>query len=557
MEGARIVTYAIDVLREFAPDRIAAWLESARELTDPSHHDMYVNREMFTASVADALAANGEWDAAPRADGYPPRARRARRSGGSPAARGEGLRPGRRARAMQFSTRSGGRRRTRRQGQGGRGAGGRRRGAGARRRIARAGQQELARATARCLVNLPEGDSDELRRLQAAALHEDGATDEVVAVLQRISWVTVVAKTVASLVLSGTIDPVRRDAYASALLMELKAREGAGLYGDALREVAPTVVRLARDASPVAGALGDFLVEQIATLPVDDQIVIYATISAGACHVDPDSGALQYRKLIEWIEALQARGEELPASTVAEAIVELASAAAPLGARLAPLTERVAALADGFEGADDAVTVRGALSPIAAQNDCQAARAAMEHLVPSIAALAEAPPSALYITRMFADLVGRRAGANEIQARAASSLAKAVVRCAHPCPVEAARVIEQVINQALAIRSEVDRAQALIDIFGSLGQGPAAWPRRLESALSAALRRAQLGDARLERSVFAAAVEAMCAADDPDAAERLARQADDAPMVEELLTEVAAERERLALGELSNSSAPS
>ena len=552
VEGARIVTYAIDVLREFAPDRIAAWLESARELTDPSHHDMYVNREMFTASVADALAANGEWDAAlaltatlrarEGRDAVVDLLRRAAKAFGPDVGARDAIIDRILAVAGELDDKDR--------------EGGARVDAVAAQVLAGTSrgraEQELARATARCLVNLPEGDSDELRRLQAAALHEDGATDEVVAVLQRISWVTVVAKTVASLVLSGTIDPVRRDAYASALLMELKAREGAGLYGDALREVAPTVVRLARDASPVAGALGDFLVEQIAILPVDDQIVIYATISAGACHVDPDSGALQYRKLIEWVEALQARGEELTASTVAEAIVQLASAAAPLGARLAPLTERVAALADGFEGADDAVTVRGALCLIAAQNDCQAARAAMEQLVPSIAALAEAPPSALYITRMFADLVGRRAGANEIQARAASSLAKAVVRCAHPCPVEAARVIEQVIDQALAIRSEVDRAQALIDIFGSLGQGPAAWPRRLESALSAALRRARLGDARLERSVFAAAVEAMCAADDPDAAERLARQAEDAPMVEELLTEVAAERERLALGELSD-----
>ncbi|HXT50126.1 MAG TPA: hypothetical protein VN811_03735, partial [Thermoanaerobaculia bacterium] len=294
------------------------------------------------------------------------------------------------------------------------------------------------------------------------------------------------------------------------------------------------------------------LAEQTATLPVDDQIVIHATISAGTCHADPDSGALLYRELIEGIEAFQAEGGEVSASTVAEAIVQLASAAAALGERLAPLEERVTALAAAFEGANDAIVVRGALCLLTAQQDCQAARTAMEELVASVAALAEAPPSALYLVRMLGDQVGRRAGANMIQAQAAGSLAQGIVRCALPCPVEAAQAMEQVIDQALAIRSEVDRAQALVDIFRSLGEGPATWSRRLESALSAALRRARLGDARLERSVFAAAVEAMCAAGDPDAAERLARQADDAPLAEELLSAVADHRQRLALEELSD-----
>jgi hypothetical protein len=43
----------------------------------------------------------------------------------------------------------------------------------------------------------------------------------------------------------------------------------------------------------------------------------------------------------------------------------------------------------------------------------------------------------------------------------------------------------------------------------------------------------------------------MCAAGDPNLAERLARQAVDAPMVQSLLEHVTAQRERLTLGELS------
>jgi hypothetical protein len=412
-------------------------------------------------------------------------------------------------------------------------------------------QRELARAAALRLADLPEGDSDGLRRLQAVALLEDGMTDEFNTVLHRMFWVTAVAETVVPLVMSDAIELERRAIYTRMLIEQLKAREGASLFGDALRMVAPMVIRLAREGAPIAATLGDYLTEQVPTLSIDEQITIYATISAGASHIDPDRGEREYRKVLERVEVLHTAGQKIFASTVAEVIVQLASAAVPLGERLEQLARRAAALATGFKEGVDIIAVRGALCLIAAQTDCQEARAAMERLVPTIAAVAEVRHPALSIWRMLADVTGRRVGPNQPQVDAASLLAKAVVRCAYPCPVEAARVLEQVIDETFAIRSEIDRAQALIDIFEALKQGPATWQGSLESVLSTTLRRVQFDDARLRRSVFEAAVGAMCAAGDPNVAERLARQAVDAPMVQSLLEHVTAQRERLTLGELS------
>jgi hypothetical protein len=208
-------------------------------------------------------------------------------------------------------------------------------------------------------------------------------------------------------------------------------------------------------------------------------------------------------------------------------------------------------LADQFEEAVDLITIRGALCLITAQTHCQVARTAMESLVPMITVLAAARPAAFYLRRMVADVLGERVGLNETQARAAVSLATAVVRCAYPCPVEAAGVLEQVIDGAVTIRSELDRAHALIGIFGALREGPTAWQCSLEGALSTALRRAQFSDTGLMRSVLDAEVRAMCAAGNLEAAERLARQASDAPLMGSLLEQVTAHRDRLALGDLS------
>ncbi|HRD91749.1 MAG TPA: hypothetical protein PK201_01375, partial [Accumulibacter sp.] len=81
--------------------------------------------------------------------------------------------------------------------------------------------------------------------------------------------------------------------------------------------------------------------------------------------------------------------------------------------------------------------------------------------------------------------------------------------------------------------------------------GPAGWPPLLEATLSTALASVRLDDPELRRAVFAAGVGVLCAADDPDAAERLARRTTEASLLDELLAQVAGERERLTLGELS------
>ena len=549
--GAQIVIRGFDGLREFAPDRVADWLESAKKLTDPSFHDIHINRELFTASVVKALATVGDWDgalefaetlgASVRVDALVDLLRLAGATLSLDAvARGAIMNRIIRV-ANEFNDYD----------------------SSDRARISAVAAQvlgstaggqadvEMAHATAVCLADLPQGSTEILRRLYAVALHEDGATDDVVAILQQTSSVANVASTLAFLATSSTSDAVQRDTYIKALLDELSEREGATFYSDALGEVAPAVVQLAREAAPLASTLAGYIFGQIEKLYLEDGIRIYATLIAGICYVDADHGAQLYGSLLDGIGAMRSKGQQITAATIAGVFTDLASAAIPIGDRLTPLALKAETLANEFKEGEEAITIHGAVCLITAQRDCNAAREGLEQLVPTIAALAEAPPPARYLARMVADMFGRRAGDNEPQAKAAASLAEAVVRCAHHCPAEAAQVLQQVIDQTLAIRSDDDRAQALIDIFEKLKSGPAEWSPLIEVSLSSALKRAQLSDASLNGAIFAAAVDAMCAADDHDAAERLAHQAADPSVLEYLLEQINSDRERLAIGELS------
>jgi hypothetical protein len=530
---------------------VPAWLGQARDLTAPEHHDMPINRELFTAGVAAACAAAGDWDAAlslattigpqHRADALLTLLQRA----GSESVAGaferdahveriveaardleredrEGLAKIAATAAQTFSP-------------------------GSRARA----RQQLARAASLCLSSLPEGDLDDLRRLYAVALHEDGATDALAAVLPRMTWVTTVARTMVPLILSESNTPPLRETYVEALFAELGRREGSALFQDALKDLAPVVVRLSRDGVPLGGTLGDYLVEKSQSLPVDRQLTIYGTITAGICHVDADLGAAQFGRLFDWIQSMRTAGVEIAARALSDVIRSLASAAAPLASRLPPLVERAGAISGGFEPGEDTATVNGALCEAVAAMDCDAARTALDDLVAAIAAQTETPPRALYLARMFADLVQRRAGPNEAQARTARAVAIASIRCARRCPTLAATVLERVVAEALAIRSEIDRGQALVDILRSLGEAQPEWTRNLEPTVSALPARAQLRDERLQRALLEAAVEAMTDAGDFDGAERLAAGANDEVTRDDLLAGVRRRRDRQALGDLT------
>jgi hypothetical protein len=553
LEGARIVAYAIDTLQELLPEKVSVWLVAAAPLTDSAHHDMPINRELFTAAVANARAATGDWHGAlelaatlrgsERADALVGLLRRlgaarqveatqreslvdeilALAGDADEAARNDGMA---RVVAVAAQVLDGA--------------------AGSR------GEALLAQATALCLARLPEGDLDELRRLLAVALHADGASAEALRVVSGMTWVDGVAATLAFLAQAMAADPGRRDAYVEVLIKQLAERAGAALYGDALRAAAPLVVGLARQQAPLAGVLAEAISQRLGALRLDDQIEVVATLAAGLCLVDADRGASQYGRLLDWIDSLRARGYAIAAAAIARFIVQLASVAEPLGDRLAPLVDRIRAVAADFTDDADAISVRGALCLFDVRQGCAAVRDGLQALLPTVAALAAAGPRALYLTRMFADLVGRRSGRHEAQARAAAALAEAVVRCAHPCPAEASRVIADCLEQALTIQTEDDRAQALIDIFGKLPAGPAGWSRRIEGPVASILARTQIADGERFVDVCAAAVAAMCACDDVDAAERLARQAGDPDLRDRLLSDIERERERLTLGELSD-----
>ncbi|MBK6873950.1 MAG: toll/interleukin-1 receptor domain-containing protein [Kineosporiaceae bacterium] len=552
VEGTRAICASVVELREVAADQLPQWLALAVEATDPSFHEMPINRELFTEVVVGALARTGDWDAAvdlmrtvrPRelarvalgllrliatTDGPDTAAREARMDRVAAVVEefGEQIPSDDRARVAAVWAQAA--------------------------EPARA-TRELARASALCLAHLPEGDCDVLRRIQVAALHQSGAHQHIAGVLRAMTWVTTVSAATAALVQSDDVAAADRSRCALALLEELSARRGAPLYGEALRTAAPLVARVAPDDPVLADQLAQLLLAGTDDVPGgDERLMVATTVAAGLVGVEVDRGARALAGVLGWIRALQAQGFRPSVHTVELVADQLASVVGALGERSTPLEEELAAVVD-VVGADDVVdsfTARAAQCRVLAQHDITATLVTLERMVPEIADLAEVSSPALYLTRMIADLTGRRVGANEVQARAVRVLADTTARCAHRSADEAFRVLELIVDQAVSILSPLDRAQALVAVSSSLPLGPAAWSPRWPDLVIGALQRASFEDPGLRSTVLEAGVEALCAVADPETAERLAEREEDEVALDLLRNQVMIARERAELGRLT------
>jgi hypothetical protein len=544
MEGARALHEAAAALHEVDPQQTAEWLERAGELTGQEHHDMVLSRGLFAAAHAEALAGLGRWDAAlellatvrpqERTD---PLCRCIAVAMGGAGGRATV------ARLVEI------------------GADG---DADGRARVMAAAAAAVlgedraeaegyaARAAAARLRELPEGDTDALRGLLAAALHEEGDHAEAAEACAAMTWLPNATGALATLIELDPANAGAASAYADRIVAILReAGDDAPLRDDALAHATRAARTLAEAAPATAAAVIDYLGE-VAYYSADDYVRGTVGAAAARARVDPEEGAAALDAAIARAGGLVEEGYELGVHAVAGIYDELARAGDALApARLEALLDGVRALSARFGDPDDAVRLgaghAGALSRI----DPPAAVASFRDQVAAVGALRTLSSAAPSFIRMLSEFTGGLAGPRYAQAQAVSAVGRALVTSALPAE-DAAPLVADLGAQAAAIESQPDRAQALANLFACCREGTPELHERLGPAYDAALDAAE----RLERAEFRAhaveaAVEAFCRFDDLERARAaLGRvEAGDARDGMESTVDIAAQR--IEVGELS------
>ncbi len=543
-EGARVVLSVCAPLFDAVPERAQEWLDGAVDFMDYRHHPIAVNREFYTAQLGEAFATVGKWDRASEILGTV----RARERVGAvescmriagerfphePSAlvdRVDSLlsvvdeaEPEHLAKtyAVAATVLMG---------------------------PARSRARRLAaKATALCLADMPEGSTDHVRYLQAVAHHLEGDYVRAVGAATSMKWISATAECLTFLMTRCGNDADAIDDYATGLLDTLRAGRHRSLYSDAIVTAAKNQPALMRQRLGAAAVIDEYLLNQSVELSVDHFVRCRAALAASVTPLDPERGAQRFLELVGRVEGALEAGYEISAAVIGEIYRQLASVAGDLDSAVLNALDPLEARFE--EDAKDRFEISCTRAELLAAVDCEAAAGQLSALVGGLDTFRNAPPQALYLSRMIADFTGRRVGPRMQLVDAANKLGWSLGQCASRCPEPSMQLLGNLLDEILTIDdSPEDLAQALANTCNHC----AAVPEALGSSVAALMDRvidvARALPAELVEHVISAAIQALIGlgqiAEARSALDKLGEQ----PWREQFDHRVDIAQERLALG---------
>jgi hypothetical protein len=420
-----------------------------------------------------------------------------------------------------------------------------------------AARTEASQAAGLCLASLPAGDTDALRSLLAIEQHESGDYNAAVATIQGMKRITAAIRTLLHLIhCCSQTDIEKITTYGRSLLASLQSAESKPLYNHALLDSMQVLTKLAKSAPAVAEQLDGYYLQGITSLRLDykTSVSIYAGLAASRAQRRPSEATDMFLWLAEELKGRRAAGIDVNESAVRAIYTHLASSAHEIENSLSQLLDSLQALHSDYSRIEDRVELNVARCGVLTVIDCRQAQSELSDQISAIAELREAPPDALYISRIFGDYRGVRVGPRYRQTRLANTIGKGAVNLAHVCQDKAAAVLGDLMDAILTIDSANDLAQALADFFKNCGNGPAGFDAMLSDIFDRALDKAQMLSNDLALHVVRAAVSALCQLGNLEAAQTIIERIADVgrfSALENIRGIIKIARERLELGPLS------
>jgi hypothetical protein len=523
IEGARAVLGATEPLYQQDPSKVLDWLERSWSFTDYTQHFIHINRELFTGKFAYGLAAVGKWEEALSLVASV-RARERTRSietclhlaarafvADLPALRKMVERLMELVADLEPEDRA---------------------------KLYAVGAQILTpldvtgarayvnRASGACLAHLPEGDTDSLRQLLAAALHQQGDYLAAVATTRPMHWRHVAIQTYATLIAATGGD--RTDvlqAYADDVLLQLQAAEDDVLFGDSLVAAMQAAWRLADALPEAARALVDYSFDAAARR---NSVGSMAAAAAARTRFDPGTGWKELDHVLRIIEQRIVPGSYEGGFELPQLINQLGKVADSMPGEARPRLERAYRLIELSSSEETLLSLKCSYAAAVAPIDAGQATSILREQIQSFARWDTRPSQVLHLARMVSEFTGRRTGPRHRQVDAVRDVGNAIALIAKYDPFQAAALLRELLDAVRAIPSPPESAQALADFINSCGNGPAAVQPLLADVYDLALSRIQaLPAADLIGHVVKHAVAAFCRVGDFARAEQAAALLDD------------------------------
>jgi hypothetical protein len=372
-----------------------------------------------------------------------------------------------------------------------------------------AGAELVERAARSSLGDLPEGDTDGLRRLSAAGWHEAGRFAQAVGAATDMKWISNAAGALGSLIQEAvaTHSPSAVD-YAAALADVVRTGAGQPLYSEALGEATRAISVLAETQGESALALFE-RARRGWLFGVGERDVTFdrGVADLAAARAGLDGNPTLFLELLDRAEQWAAHGrvdawahDGRAAKTLEALLVAADRASASLADDvLTTLTERASAVAAQFGDNGDRAALDRALALARGRRDPEVAVALLQHQIDQLAerirdGAEPMSPELLAFMKMVGEFMGEQGVVAFQEVAEARAIANALVRLAAGAADAALPLLRALTMLVAEIRTRPDAVNALTEIISACAEAPPELHPQLTPVMADALRQAVAKD---------------------------------------------------------------
>jgi hypothetical protein len=495
--GARTFLSVAKALNNVEPTVTSQLLTKAMEFTDYSHHDVPINRELFTGDLAYCLAVSGEWDSAldllstvrpiEREDAIIKCLYLSSETFSKNVTKMKSMI----TRLIDLSQDSDKRKRAKIYATGGQ-------------IMLRHDEAEARRlvnqAVGFCLSNLPEGSTDSLRQLLAIALHEEGKHEEAAKAIEPMRWEMNKIETYSAMIeATPSTDQTTLAKYGEGVIRVLRAAHEKALFDDALFKATHIVDSLSQKGSDMTQPLCDLIFEMAHDLRYQDEFVrVSASESTARFRLDPNTGLEHFDYLIDKVSKWFADGSYVHAGVVGTILNNLATISSNQPRNVGKRIEKTRSLFQFFPDLEDTPTLNTAYAEAMAAIDIKKAAAVLREQLYSVERIGLLQPSAPHLQLMISQFIGRKVGPRYVQVDNYDA-------------EETVALLQELLTVIGKIDSPEDQAQALVEFFEYCRKMPDSFQEQLTNVYSNGLEQVQnLGDSKLRDHALMRVVEVFC-----------------------------------------------
>ncbi|HYV91514.1 MAG TPA: hypothetical protein VE978_07020 [Chitinophagales bacterium] len=324
----------------------------------------------------------------------------------------------------------------------------------------------LGKTIKRKLSELPEGDTDDLRKLLAMAYHIEGNADAAIEALSMMKWISNKSQVLTSILADAAQNKPKQVAqYAEYLTGLIRDGKELPLYTDALQDAARSLEDIMKTSFELANPLLGILSEQATRMRISDYVHVSSLVAFSLSKSNPEYSYNVFYALIKEMHNWKMDGISFSGNDVFFFCKNLYKAAHQCHFNMQQIIEELESI---NESADESAktNILCGLFLLYSLKNLKSSEIHFDQILSALDKGADKTESSgiTAFMKMLADLTGEKFGS---QSQTIKYLCEAITIHSRINPENAIHLLRKLFNETVMIKKEDERSESICELFNA------------------------------------------------------------------------------------------